>query len=225
MKKTTWALIIPCAILVILALTQSTYHRIVEKNFFELLENLNNSPSAHYKVTETHTSIQDGKTSTYTYAKEYWFHNDSIFSTWESDDEGKAYLKYGNQYFTKSLDPNAKWQKNIQTSFGTCIWNSITPELLSACPMEIKKSGSYTDLIFTEDLGSMNCTFSRQVAEHTFRLNKNQELISYQFIFTTYNSQKIDASAVHSVEKKLYGGFSYGQEVIAQIDQQYALVK
>jgi hypothetical protein len=85
-----------------------------------------------------------------------------------------------------------------------------------------RKEGEYIVLTQEKDLGSNNCTFSRQISTNVFYMKEDGEIVRVTEMTVTYNGTEVNPEKIHSVRKSEYYITPMdAKEVEKQIQRQY----
>lgn len=123
---------------------------------------------------------------------------------WE-DEEGTKYLSYGTGRWTVKPRQYTQWKQHefdIESVFGWW-YNTVAEDHLSGEVVFHEEDG-YTVLEQTEDLGSANCTLSRQISIRTFYINGDGEIVRITRTLVSYNGTEADPGQIHSVSTNAY---------------------
>ncbi len=140
-----------------------------------------------------------------------------------SSDRGTRYLSYGGNYWTYDFPPHTDWEKRERRieSISTW-WNNYEPDDFFVGYVTFRKDGEYIILEQTEDLGSDNCTFSRQISTNTFYIDEDGKIVRITLMMVTYSGREVEPGKIHSISKREYYITPMdAKEVEKQIQRQY----
>ena len=123
---------------------------------------------------------------------------------WEGDD-GTKYLSYGERRWTIEPQQHTQWkQQSYPIEAHSKWWNNHEPETFLEGTVSVRREGEYIVLEQNLDLGSANCTLSRQISTTTFYMRQSGEIARITLVTVTYNGYEIDAEDIRSVSKHEY---------------------
>lgn len=146
-----------------------------------------------------------------------WRNGEDFYST---SDNGSRELYYlGNCWTMSRLRP--QWERNKRPSAMSTRWRNFEAVSFFA-GATFKREGEYIVLEQRKDLGSDNCTFSRQISTNVFYMKENGEIVQATEMTVTYNGTDVNSEKIHSVSKRDYYIIPMdAKEVNFQIQRQY----
>lgn len=144
---------------------------------------------------------------------------------WE-DEDGNRYLCCGSNYWTIQPQMHTQWKRRDHPieSYSTW-WNDYEPEDFLTGEVTFRREGAYTLLIQRKDMGSNNCTLSRQIYTKTFYMGEDGEIVRITSAILTYDGIEAEPERIDSVMKTEYYLTSIDADTAeAKIQAQYKTV-
>lgn len=118
---------------------------------------------------------------------------------YRKNDDGTRYLSYGGNYWKSEKNRSVQWEQQSWPLYPISTWNHDAQSYLTGAVI-FRREGENIILEQREDLGSDNCTLSRQRSMTTVYMNENWDIFKITHMTETYSGMEVDPKKIHSVD-------------------------
>lgn len=148
--------------------------------------------------------------------REEWRNGEDFY---REDTAGDRFLSFGGKYWDYDGHIQKQWREYSHPDSVSSWWKNRTAESFFAGQVTFREEGEFILLELTQDLGSDNCTFSRQIDNTTVYMRKDGEITRCTRELITYSGREVDPEKIHSISKSEYYITPLDPEKTAQIIQ------
>lgn len=129
--------------------------------------------------------------------REEWRNGEDFY---RKNDDGEQYLSYGGNDWKSEKNRSVQWEQQSWPLYPISTWNHDAQSYLTGAVVFLRE-GENIILEQRKDLGSDNCTFSRQRSMTTVYMNENWDILKITHMTETYKGREVDPNKIHSVQK------------------------
>jgi len=173
--------------------------------------------TAKDRCRRAYCALQETDTAHYT---QQHYSNSKLSSTKEAWINRDVYLHYTDVHDLKNIQDtwyigvgDSHWQAEVEDPESPLVWKHYGNggpgkiwyhawEYFDRAQCRVRNFGMAVE--FVTDLGSDNCTLSRQIETQTFYLDLRGKISKIQTELVTYNSHNIDPDDIHSNDNDIY---------------------